>query len=159
MRSPIRLRASVKWCGSVLSLLLLTVWIGSNWWGVSRIDVHATRGATAWYIGAGQVRFTRLGVTWIRQVPLNLTRTTAPFDVGWDLADLFSPPVTEVHVPLWWPLVAAVGATAQAWRPDIRTWRRARRGECLVCGYDLAGAAGGAACPECGGSSVVDNRA
>lgn len=150
MRAPIRPRALTKWCGIALSVLLFAAWIGSNWWGVSRIDVHSTRGATAWYVGAGQIRYTRLGVTWIARVPPTLSRTTASFDFGWDLADLFTPPITKVHVPLWWPLVLVVGVTASAWRPDVRTWRRRRNGQCLGCGYDRGGAAAGAVCPECG---------
>jgi hypothetical protein len=41
-----------------------------------------------------------------------------------------------------WALLFAPGA--------IRRVRRRRRGQCVQCGYDRAGLAAGAACPECG---------
>jgi hypothetical protein len=34
----------------------------------------------------------------------------------------------------------------------LRRWRRRHRGQCVKCGYDRAGLAAGAACPECGGA-------
>jgi hypothetical protein len=52
----------------------------------------------------------------------------------------------------WW-LFAAVGAVLPAigmvrWRRGHRARRRAARGLCVACGYDLRASAG--ACPECG---------
>jgi hypothetical protein len=35
---------------------------------------------------------------------------------------------------------------------DLRHWRRSRGGRCVKCGYDRAGLAPEAACPECGSS-------
>ncbi|HVU64866.1 MAG TPA: hypothetical protein VHC70_12875, partial [Phycisphaerales bacterium] len=32
----------------------------------------------------------------------------------------------------------------------VRRWRRRRGGRCVKCGYDRAGLAAGAPCPECG---------
>jgi len=36
----------------------------------------------------------------------------------------------------------------------LRTSRRRRRGQCLACGYELAGLAPGSVCPECGHERV-----
>jgi hypothetical protein len=46
-----------------------------------------------------------------------------------------------------------------AWVPlflpgTLRRWRRRRTGRCIKCGYDRAGLAPNAACPECGGAAA-----
>ncbi|MEX2220074.1 MAG: hypothetical protein WD749_15085 [Phycisphaerales bacterium] len=60
--------------------------------------------------------------------------------------------------PIWRGFLLDTGVYAAAWlgvlllirwRP-LRCAARARRGQCAACGYDRAGLAAGAACPECG---------
>jgi hypothetical protein len=58
-----------------------------------------------------------------------------------------------LHVPLWIPASAAIGATALAWRLDTLARRRARVGLCPKCSYNRAGLAVGAVCPECGAAA------
>ena len=55
-----------------------------------------------------------------------------------------------IAVPLWIPLVLLGVPTGVAWWRDRRRGRRLNAGECPSCGYDRAGLAAGAACPECG---------
>lgn len=56
--------------------------------------------------------------------------------------------------PIWSGLAVNTAFWAAAWwlllgaPRQLRRWRRARRGECVRCGYDLRGVAG--VCPECG---------
>lgn len=52
--------------------------------------------------------------------------------------------------PVWLLLLAAGVPTALAWRAERRRVRRERVGKCQACGYDLAGLAESAGCPECG---------
>lgn len=52
----------------------------------------------------------------------------------------------ELHVPLWIPLGIGAILTVVLWLPDLR---RSPTTGC-PCGYDLAGLAPGAPCPECG---------
>ena len=59
----------------------------------------------------------------------------------------------KVMVPLWFPALLSLLATAAAWRADAKYLRRAREGACLACGYDRAGLAAGAVCPECGAAA------
>lgn len=54
-------------------------------------------------------------------------------------------------------VVPAWGALTRAAR-TLRRRRRARRGWCVGCGYDLRGTAGGARCPECGSGGRVVRR-
>ena len=51
----------------------------------------------------------------------------------------------SVEIPLWLPFAACAAPVVWAcWR------RRSRRGECLGCGYELAGLRAATPCPECG---------
>lgn len=54
----------------------------------------------------------------------------------------------ETYVPLWLVWGPAIGVVVAA--GPIRRLRRARRGECIRCGYSRAGLQTDAACPECG---------
>ena len=58
-------------------------------------------------------------------------------------------------VPLWAPLALALVPTALAWRLDGLARCRVRLGHCPHCGYDRAGLAPGAVCPECGSADPV----
>lgn len=54
--------------------------------------------------------------------------------------------------------VLSLGWVPGAWRLVVgaRARGRLRRGQCVTCGYSMAGNASGV-CPECGASKVVDN--
>ncbi len=65
-------------------------------------------------------------------------------------------PVAIPMRPIWKGLLADIGVFSAAWAVPfvvptiVRRVRRARGGRCRRCGYDRAGLAPGAICPECG---------
>lgn len=147
-----RLRSTIKWGGTVLTVLLLVVWLGSAWW---QVPLRQDGSGGAYGLGAGQ-----LLVTW----PL---RTGAPLrgmcvgalelrvsGFSWWFVSRHLPVVVKgstlhlVGVPLW--SLALTAGLPSAW-----LWLRGRRrapGLCVHCGYDLRGNASGV-CPECGAAA------
>ncbi len=144
-----RVRRAAKWAGLVLSCSLAALWVGScfqgriwfrqGWaFGFYRGTVvcpawigDGTRtGGTTSLIGDATMIFSGFGVELLPRVE----RSISP---------------ALVSVPLWMPLAAVALPTAWIGRRDWRA-RRLAVGHCVSCGYDRAGLAPGAACPECG---------
>jgi len=139
-------RKTVKWGGAGLSVLLLAVWIGSGWYGTYR------------RVSSGRMYMVSDGVFEIR------TPIAGPFPrkdewafyehdnslskwwFRWTTVWLFE----HLEIPLWLPALLSLLATAAAWRADAKYMRRVRVGLCAGCGYDRAGLAADAVCPECG---------
>jgi len=62
------------------------------------------------------------------------------------------PPISQgIAIPIWMVLACVAIPTGLLWNSEIRrVRRRAMRGRCKACGYDLAGLKAKATCPECG---------
>lgn len=75
---------------------------------------------------------------------------TAGLVVWWPAQSLDTVEGTLYYFPLWLPAAAALAPFAVAWPSEARAHRRIRAGRCPRCGYDRAGLALGATCPECG---------
>lgn len=59
-------------------------------------------------------------------------------------------PSSALAIALWLPLAAFALPALVLWWPHVRAIGRAKPGHCPRCGYDRAGLAAGAKCPECG---------
>ncbi len=149
MRS--RLRSAIKWSCTLLTVLLLVLWVWSAWWyaGIKllptgSIDVSAGGVCIGWY------------EPW----------SIVPVDSGWMTPDRHSWPLEwwfhgerdtllgggYFVIPIWALVVLFATPTSWLWDQD----RRRQPDLCANCGYDLRGAAH-EMCPECGGEAP--NRA
>jgi hypothetical protein len=149
-----RIRKAVKWGGVVVSVGLVAAWVVSGWWSV------------VWWSKRGDCAGIAMGGVLIGRVDydvpakdrgLNIDRALTKNFQWWFWAGGHNRPSTwQVMVPLWVPAGVAMAAAAGAWRLDALARRRARVGFCCGCGYDRAGLAAGAVCPECGVACVAE---
>jgi len=139
-----RLRKFVKWGGLAAFILLLTVWVGSAYRAIDVLTPgYSLSVCDGWCLyqlfHENEPRF-GTNVTWDRILP-----------PGLDNFPYFGRSLHSWHLdmPLW-PFVAiAIGATVAAWRMDAVARRKSHRGGCTNCGYNRAGLAANASCPEC----------
>ncbi len=163
MRPHPRIRKTVKWGGASLAVLVLIMWIGSDWyfaqynWGSLtlqgiRSGVPNSGGGVA-HLGAGEFYFVRV---W---PPIRMGGTPGwrmeanqrPFQF---LPSISMPSNTiEVRVPLWLLVLLLGGCTVWAWRLDMLASRRQRVDACPKCNYSRTGLAPSAVCPECGSAA------
>lgn len=141
-----RVRKTVKWGGAALTVLLVVVWIGSGWW-VWAVEWRPGVWMSAW---TGQVSFPFDLFASVPKNPVFTSERLPQFGFNWWF--YFAP--GGGAVPLWCPALLSLLATAAAWRADAKYMRRARAGLCAGCGYDRAGLAASAVCPECGAAGA-----
>ena len=129
-----------------LTVLLVVVWIGSGWW----FGEVVTPNAKLLSVLGG--RITLEPAPWASPTAgfshFAIARNRVGFQLGfeWDVTNYG----WSFFVPLWFPALLSLLATAAAWRADAKYLRRVREGACPACGYDRAGLAAGSLCPECG---------
>ena len=135
-----------KWGGLVLTALLLLVWNWSAWhyivWyssnnGVVEVDsarllVHSPPVGLPWGPFAG------------------VEKAWKPFSLEWGFEWSSSARGISFTVPLWFPFLLTLLATALAWWADLKYARCALAGNCPKCGYGRAGLPAAGLCPECG---------
>ena len=144
MNARPRLRKLVKWAGLVVSILLLTVWVGSSYQGTDLLtpgySLSVCKGGCIYQLfNEKEPHFgTRVWWTYISPPGFDNSLYSGRGMFSWRL-----------DLPLW-PFVAiAIGTTAAAWRMDAVARRKRRLGGCTHCGYDRTGLAADARCPEC----------
>jgi transposase InsO family protein len=144
MKPHPRIRKAIKWGGLALCLLLAGVWVRSEWvW-----DHYA---GTNFYLIAWKGSAC-IGQTWPGYAASGYRSGPVVADRDRYWWCVFGGPATTIRaiIPLWLLLAPTLLATAAAWRLDAVARRRARAGRCPKCGYDRAGLAASAVCPECG---------
>lgn len=156
-------RKTGKWGGAVVTVLLLVVWVMSAWWYAgfqshwnrNEFDADAHNGTVGIVWGRPDDAPGAPFIEWEFDLTLDDRGGPLWFRLRgeWYLrhdGPPLSRDVTYVMFPIWFPLVIVLTGTSLVWRADLRAMRRAREGLCAACGYDLAGTAAGAVCPECG---------
>ncbi|MCL4196578.1 MAG: hypothetical protein KJZ69_03720 [Phycisphaerales bacterium] len=145
------MRSTIKWGGTVLTVLLLLAWVGSRWRKFGGYMLP-TAAAT---VDGGQLCIGWLepwspipdsdGCIWVWSHSYQEFAWWFDFDGG---------PIQTghtalyVYVPVWTLVLLAGLPTASVWYRD----RRRAPGLCIKCGYDLRGNTSGV-CPECGGEA------
>lgn len=150
MKPHPRIRKTIKWGGAAVTVLLAAVWIGSQWWNINwydpsrEFDVHLMAGTVGWSYREMWSLYGRVTPGW----------TLERFDLSleWGVHYRIENGRLSFRVPLWPLVFAGCVATIAAWRLDMLARRHARLKFCAKCGYDLAGIAMDAKCPECGTS-------
>jgi hypothetical protein len=138
MKPHPRIRKTVKWGGAAVAVLFLLFWIATSWrwacmtspWGDElRVDrgyiVYDTTATHQWSF-ALMPQWDGDGSDKVRVSVRGRKEHVAPY------------------------LLAALVVSLVAWYMESFAGRRARVGTCVECGYDRAGLAAGAVCPECG---------
>lgn len=147
------IRKSAKWGGTAAAIVLLALWIATNWWGAlycSRVTVDVSDGTLSAYQVGIDVPSAARG--WMFSGPgTGYDRPSASFAKTWrPLWRSNSAGHWVVDLPLWMPIALTAAIAAAGWWADICARRRERFGLCAKCGYNLTGLAPGATCPECG---------
>ena len=150
MRPRPRTRKAIKWGGAAVTLLLLVAWIGSGWAWVSHHAEHSStdfyHGSVTWDLFDSPVTSHRPG--WSSGLVSGKPRFDWVPKVRWDQWS------TLFILPLWIPASVSLAVTTAAWRLDAIARRRARLNRCTKCGYNRAGIAADAKCPECGAAAA-----
>jgi hypothetical protein len=145
MKPRPRIRKFFKWGGLVVSVLLLTVWVGSAyvtclWVSGSRHEIAVDKGLIFYQWCQPTIRPEAPALRWwtSSQSEISFALEQGAFSDGW-----------FVIIPVWFFVALSLVTTAAAWRMDIIARRKSRLGMCPACGYDRTGLAPAAPCPEC----------
>lgn len=139
-----RIRKTIKWGGAAASAVLLILWGISGWWIASWIGSSWLAGFTA---GGVQIGFADYKGILTGE---GLCHGRLPDGARWKwLPEFHHDPVEwGILIPFWILVLATLCLTIIAWRMEMTV--RSSLNACRVCGYDRAGLARGAVCPECG---------
>lgn len=160
-----RIRRAAKWAGLVVCVVIAGVWAINYWWGFGYVRV--ARNGRVWVASCEcgilgfapqteEVAIVPWGTAnyiegWKGSAGWYRCRNAHGYPV-WRPRWIDGPWGTSCWLPLWMPLLTVASPTAWLW---WRHRRAMRPGHCAACGYDLAGLASGATCPECGTAATA----
>lgn len=165
MKPRPRAQRITKWTGLVLCALIAAVWVASYVWIIGRLGIRPRDGLHYVGVDSGTLRVVsitasfylpndRRTVTWVFQRQNPTFQPSHPFSVPVDIPPETGTSTTSREVPAavpLWVVAALVGVPAiWLWLRDGRLRRAIAAGRCASCGYDRAGLAHDAVCPECG---------
>jgi hypothetical protein len=164
MKPHARIRKTIKWGGAAVTALLVAAWIGSAWWdlewgGPSHPNTPQLFGLAI----EGEIALGRQVSphNFLVEPGAYVERVSPRNSFQWWFGLERKPRWTMVFIPIWSLAASAAILTATAWRLDALARRRARAAlnVCSKCGYDRAGIAANAKCPECGTHGPSTERA
>ncbi|MFT3686174.1 MAG: hypothetical protein QM783_14840 [Phycisphaerales bacterium] len=150
-----------------LSLLIAAAWLLSGWFGAgfdlgvstAVLRAHVQDGCCTLMLFDQYQGFHSNWSAWRAEVPSALNYEPVPFfppglpkfwrwEARW--SNNWTSAATYVRFPVWAPSLLTGSFAVLLLRSGAAARRRASTGECSKCGYDLAGLAEDATCPECG---------
>lgn len=156
MRPASRFRLAVKWLMTLTLVVSSVIWVWSWFYRaagsipIARIDFECADRSLSVYSMDDPIPSNKLieDVRVWRQ-PTMSVREVEYFELcKMDFAELWRTPI--VRFRLWVPTVALVAPVAWLWGARASRVGDRKNGRCAGCGYDLAGLAPHAPCPECG---------
>lgn len=161
MQRARRWRTVVKWGLLAGAVGVMVVAVVSFRWSISWRSQNAGL-ATSVGVTAGSLHVARV------QIPKHMVFNpgfgvenvrTHTFD---ELAFRMTPAITQfqglpqLRIPFWIPFLLTLAPYLLLARADRLAAKRAKAHACPACGYDRAGLAPAAVCPECGKGAEVD---
>jgi hypothetical protein len=140
------IRKTVKLGGLVVCVVLVTVWIGSGWFFLQRLNGRG--GAIQVADGMFTVRWREESPRYYAGAPSVLLQSIPPKSFDWHW--WFERNIGWIGTPIWAFILPGLGCTAFGWRLDSLARRRLRLGHCPKCNYDRTGIPAASVCPECG---------
>lgn len=160
MRPRPKLRTLCRWMLTILTVMIVVVWIGSGWYTLESNWLEPMPSDELIAIDYEIGPFILLcDGTFIIFSPHHNLDFSALIKNGWSLD-----PQSQFNIllwawrwnegggsqfPLWFPALFAAIPAGLMWRNEIIA-RRRKPGMCKKCGYDISGLVGKDACPECG---------
>jgi len=150
MKPHPRLRRTVKWGSTVLTVLVISAWVASGWryfgMRLGQYGLIIQVGHITFEVESGRNPFPLRPLSYGQVYPG--PRWFWRFDHFDEQMRTWGH--SSYHVPLWWLASISAASALIGWRLDVLARRRARVGRCPKCNYDRTGLAEGAVCPECG---------